>query len=348
MSVDWKWIYQRPHILAEKLAQDYDVTVVFPRNIIAADFKVPRKENINFSILWHLPLQEKNEIIYKLSRWVNHKTIESINDSYDYIYVGYPLYARYIPESYRGCVIYDCMDNYEAIYADRKRVYRITEQERPLVKRCDLLLASSEVLCRKMNKIANQDKSILVRNGTDIKAVEKVCEPQVKSDYSIGYIGTISRWFDYELIKESIRRINNITYHLIGPNQAAEQPDVVYHGAVPHDRLGETVKDIDCLIMPFVVNEIVRAVDPVKLYEYIAFGKCIVSVYYPELERFRDFVYFYESCEEYIELLEDMIKKGFPPKYDSSRQKKFLEENSWDLRYKVIRDKMKATEINLC
>ena len=44
MGIDWQWIYQRPHILAEKLAQDYDVTVVFPRSITTRNTKLPERK----------------------------------------------------------------------------------------------------------------------------------------------------------------------------------------------------------------------------------------------------------------------------------------------------------------
>ena len=92
------------------------------------------------------------------------------------------------------------------------------------------------------------------------------------------------------------------------------------------------VKDIDCLIMPFIVNDVVEYVDPVKLYEYISWGKCIIASYYPEIDRFSDFVYFYHSYEEYADLIRKLCKNGFPAKYNESQQKEFLAENTWDFR----------------
>ena len=340
MGIDWKWIYQRPQILAKKLAQDYDVTVMFPRSIATLDFNLPNESGMNFLILWTIPFQEKNPILYIISLILNALTIKKVG-IYDYIYIGYPLYARYIPDHYDGGIIYDCMDNYEAIYPDRKRAYRVVKQEHKLAARCDVLLVTSEKLRKKMDGIVGAPKSILVRNGADIKNIGKVKKPQIKNRYSLGYIGTISDWFDHELIKSSMSQFpDSISYHFIGSNQIEKINNVSYYGSVPHDSLYGIVCDFDCLIMPFIINDIVAAVDPVKLYEYIAFGKCIISVYYPEIERFRDYVYFYKTQEEYIDLLKNMMQIGFMPKYSEEQQKEFLLENTWDSRYKKIRAEM--------
>jgi len=136
-----------------------------------------------------------------------------------------------------------------------------------------------------------------------------------------------------------------VNYHLIGPaNQRMEHEQVRYLGSIPHDKLGEEVKELDCLAMPFVVNEIVACVDPVKLYEHIAFGKCIISVYYLEIERFGEFAYFYETSEEYVELLHKLAEKGFPPKYSEEQQREFLKNNTWDQCYETLKMEMKELE----
>ena len=46
---------------------------------------------------------------------------------------------------------------------------------------------------------------------------------------------------------------------------------VIFHGPIEHSRLIENKELYDVLIMPFIRNELIESVDPVKLYEYIAF-----------------------------------------------------------------------------
>ncbi|MBR1930203.1 MAG: hypothetical protein IJ833_01835 [Lachnospiraceae bacterium] len=336
-GIDWEWIYQRPQILAEKLSEDYDVTVVFPRSIMSRNKTIPRKANMSFRILWTLPYQEKNGLIGKIASALSQKIFADIHQ-FAYIYVGYPLYARYIPQDYSGKLLYDCMDDHDVLYPDQKRVERIQVQERRLIKRCDCLVVSSMELKKKADGIAGADKSVLIRNAVTIKDICAVQPPCRKERYRLAYIGTISDWFDYEPLKQSLAQLEQIEYCLIGPaKNRAQVPGISYAGVVPHEQLSDTIGDVDCLLMPFQVNEIVQAVDPVKLYEYIAFGKCIISVFYPEIERFGAFVYFYRTAEEYTELVRELADKGFPPKYSERQQKEFLEENTWEKRYQLLK-----------
>lgn len=342
MGIDWEWIYQRPQIFADKFSQDYEVTVVYPRSILKFNGKKDpiKKDKIKKKILWTFPFQEKNLLISCCTVFFQQRVFKDYK-KYDYIFIGYPLYERYVPDDYKGIIIYDCMDFHEALYPDRKRVKRILWQERKLAERCDILFASSIFLVEKMNQLVGKRKARLVRNGVGAKEVCQVCGSQVRDRYKIGYIGTIAEWFDYELLCKSLKRNQRIVYHLVGPNdvEIPSQPNgIISEGVVPHQDLYNSVKMYDCLIMPFKINDIVLAVDPVKLYEYIAFGKCIISVFYPEIERFEDFVYFYHSDEEYFALLEKLCCLGFPPKYDSKKQNEFLRLNSWEIRYQQIRD----------
>ena len=89
--------------------------------------------------------------------------------------------------------------------------------------------------------------------------------------------------------------------------------------------------------MPFKINEIVEAVDPVKLYEYINFNKNILSIKYKEIERFEEFVYFYTNYEEFKGNLERLIKNN-TLKYSDEARRRFLKDNSWGKRVEMIEE----------
>lgn len=346
MGIDWDWIYQRPQIFAEALADDYQVTVLFPRSILKWRKKeaFSLKKNIDFRVLWTFPFQEKNFFIGKLASWLNYRKTKDIS-KYEIVYVGYPLYARYITVDYRGKIVYDCMDNHEALYPDQKRVGKVVEQERKLITKSNLVIVSSLKLADKIKAIHACARPVIVRNAVNINDIGKIKETGIKSKYRICYIGTISEWFDYEVLTASLNELDNIEYHLIGPTlKQIETAGIIYDGVIVHEKLSGAIKDYDCLIMPFVLNDIVTAVDPVKLYEYVAFGKCIISVYYPEVEPFSELVYFYHSVEEYIDIVKELAGKGFPPKYSKKQQEEFLNENTWQRRYSDLKHEIELME----
>ena len=94
--------------------------------------------------------------------------------------------------------------------------------------------------------------------------------------------------------------------------------------------------------MPFKINEIIEDVDPVKLYEYISMGKTIISVYYDEIKRFDPYVYFYSTTNQYCDVLEKIINCEAGCKYDKGMQKKFLQDNTWDVRYQEMKKYVKV------
>lgn len=74
--------------------------------------------------------------------------------------------------------------------------------------------------------------------------------------------------------------------------------------------------------MPFIINDIIESVDPVKLYEYINFNKNILTSYYEEIDRFDPFVYFYNSYDEFRKQI-DLLKSNRKLKYSESERYSF-------------------------
>lgn len=345
MGIEWNWIFQRPQVLALELEREYELTVVCtkqPVHVKRQNNRCPKR----LIELYQLPFQEKNRLIGAIAR---HMHIRALGDlsQYDIIWVGYPLFGRYIPADYRGLVVYDCMDNFEALYPDRneKNLCRACGEEIKLLKRADIVFASSLKLREKLLAMCPGKAISVVRNGYSNIDMDKPSLPHRKEQYALGYIGTISEWFDHELIADSLKEHHRIRYELIGPvadHQPIQDDRVNYRGVVEHRLLGKYVQELDCLLMPFKICEIILYVDPVKLYEYIAWGKCIIAAWYPEIDRFRDFVYFYHDEREYSELLTKLAEEGFPAKFTQDMQGTFLKANSWDARVELIQERIHA------
>lgn len=340
MWIDWRWIWQRPQILASKLVSKYDITVLFPQNIISRQKMQKNPYPDQYKKAYVVPFYDKNSVLQKVMDGVIRWCMRDVQ-KYDVVWAGHPLFEKFIPSNYTGRIIYDCMDNHAALSGSAAKGAIVDAEEKRLVSRSSLVFATSSLLKEKIEKYVTrpETKVVLVRNGYDFKDLYSVSRGEKKAGYKLGYIGTISEWMDYPSIIQSIAECCNIEYHLIGlvsGNNYVKKERLFYEGVVEHNALYDKIKDYDCLVMPFVVNEIVLSVDPVKLYEYISFGKCIISVYYPEIERFGEFVYFYHTSEEYCELIKRLASHGFPPKYSEESQRKFLQENTWEKRFEKI------------
>lgn len=346
MGIDWYWIKQRPQILAEYLAKDYNVTVVYMKEVFCRQELRKDKDELEQSYaVPAIPYRDKNSLVHIIQKAMFHKIMKRANE-FDIIWVGQPLLYNYIPSTYKGKIIYDCMDNHEALCNDSKIKKVIQRTENELVKRADIIFVSSMGLRRRIESIGEANKVTLIRNGVYFNEIHLPEHTQSNEIYKIGYFGTLAEWFDFPLLLNSLKKYQNIEYHLWGPisNIAIPKHDrVIWEGVIEHRKLWDEVKSMDCLIMPFTINAIIADVDPVKLYEYISMGKSVISVFYDEVKRFEDFIYFYRTEEEYWEIL-NKLKVNSKPKYSSEKQKNFLADNTWEKRYNTVKENIQLLD----
>jgi hypothetical protein len=156
-----------------------------------------------------------------------------------------------------------------------------------------------------------------------------------------------------ETVEESITifdKLDNIEYHFIGPSELEcdfKEDRIKFYGTIDYNELYFYIKDFDCLIVPFKLDDKIRSADPGKIYGYINYDKPIISVYYEELKYFAQFLYFYQNVEDLIELLNKLIITGFVKKYSNSERKTFLKNNSWKIRGLMIRKHLDSIDNNL-
>lgn len=339
MGIDWHWIKQRPQIIAEKLARDYDVTVVYYKEVFQKQHLRKDKDELKNSFaIPVIPYRDKNQLAYKIQKRFFNKVIERINE-YDMVWLCNPLLYRYIPKEYQGKIIYDCMDNHIALCNDDKIKKSIEKVERELILDAEIIFASSNGLAQKMQNLGGRGKTVLVRNGFVGEEIHVPVAMEPNEVYKIGYFGTISKWMDFSLLVNSLEHYRGLEYHLWGPVSEVLVPDhprLIVEGVAEHHELWDCVKNLDCLIMPFQINDIIKDVDPVKLYEYISMGKNVLCIQYEEINWFKPYVFFYKTQKEFFQTLNKLMSDRTMQKYTREEQVEFLMENTWESRYKTI------------
>ena len=127
-----------------------------------------------------------------------------------------------------------------------------------------------------------------------------------------------------------------IIYFIVGPVEknikVLKHDRIKYFGSIDHKFVKSFILNSDILIMPFILNPLVTAVNPVKMYEYIAFGKKIISIKYDELDKFSNYVNFYTDYIEFKGTLNNMLIH--PTVMISNEQ--FVNVNNWEVRAKDI------------
>lgn len=350
MHVGWNWIKQRPHYLAEELSDYYYVYVISDYNYRGGTKNSYKYKNKLLEIhnFYKIPLIDHYKITSEINTVLRKTYYKSAIKKFipDYIYVMTPLAIKYLPKNCNCRIIYDCMDDMIAFNDNEKMNNEIMNCERDLVNRAEYVFASSAnlkniLIARYGSK--NKDKINIVRNGFsgEILNLNLNSKPDKEpSSFKFCYFGTIASWINFEFILRSLDDIKNIEYYFIGPFQsnvkAPNHKRIHYIAPVQHDELYNATKDMDAFIMPFITNKLIESVDPVKLYEYINFNKNILCIRYKEVERFDNFVYFYNTYEQYKNNILTMISNP-NVKYSNTERITFLKDNNWKSRAETIR-----------
>lgn len=344
MHVSWDWIKQRPHFLAEGLAENNEVTVVYrntyrKRRLVKNPVAVPLVRKALFA----LPLGARFRVIDWMNdlimRWQLKKTIREA----EVVWITYPtLFAVISPYLLpKQKVVYDCMDDYSSFPSvlGKPSGEKIRASERKLCQRSDLILASSAFLANRLSVRYKIDLGSINIVNNAIKLVDDCSCSTGQGGFKEGkkrlvYVGTIGEWFDFELIKEAMSRFENLELVLVGPSEVAipNHKNIHFLGPVAHADIFAYMGTADALIMPFMPIEAIMSVNPVKLYEYIYSGKAVVALSYPESEPFHEYVYLYRTKDEFLDLMKAVADGEIEGKKDLEECRKFVASNTWKNR----------------
>jgi glycosyltransferase involved in cell wall biosynthesis len=218
-----------------------------------------------------------------------------------------PILAEAIP-GWTGFKLYHWVDRWDAFGTYNSEL--MGEMDARCCRYSDAVAASSEDL---LNRCLRHNPNVsLVLHGVDQAHFSRALEPcerpvDLPPGPVVGFFGLLSEWLDYPMILalakahpeaqvvligradvdvEQLRGVANI--HLLGSRPFRDLPRYIAHFTVG--------------LIPFVINELTLAVNPIKLREMLAAGCPVVSTALPEVVRFtgRDGVRVAYSTEEFI------------------------------------------------
>lgn len=182
--------------------------------------------------------------------------------------------------------LYDMTDDWLAAERPEAELTRLRDGENWLLANAASVVACSPELVRR--KADRRDGIVLVRNGVDAARYRQPAPRPVDlpdGPYAL-YVGTLHRdRIDVELVKQTARRLGGRgLLVLLGPEawSAADAAGVrgagaVVLGARSRDDVPGYLQHADVLVVPHVVSDFTDSLDPLKLYEYQAVGRPVVS-----------------------------------------------------------------------
>jgi glycosyltransferase involved in cell wall biosynthesis len=195
-------------------------------------------------------------------------------------------------------MVYDCMDNFPLFHEER---LQIIEAERQIASSADVVFTTAMELYERMR--TSNRHTVLLPNAADyphfsVAAAQLEIPDDLRSFHKplIGYIGEVASWFDLDIVRQVALHRRDWTIIIIGPVHVGAAyslrrfPNVHFLGVKPYADLPAYLSQFDVCLLPFKIDALTSSVNPIKLYEYLAAGKPVVSTPLREVLPFRGLV----------------------------------------------------------
>ncbi len=276
------------------------------------------------------------------------------------VWISHPV-LYYWADLFPGALtVYECWDAHEmfaSVRGNPRAQGNVVAKERYILDRADVVIATSRKLFEKQRAL--HGNVFFVPNGVDFDHFAgptdgEISPPQDLLDCErpwIGFVGKLNELIDYELLEHLASHIRPGTIFLVGPFDGQPQlrrspgfravcdtPNIRLVGPRPYEAVPGYVQSFDVCIIPWVVDELTVAVNPLKLHEYLAAGKPVVSTDLPEVRQFAEVVYIAGRPAEFERQIRRALQEDCPQRQAAARE--VAKVNSWDARAAQVLDIM--------
>jgi glycosyltransferase involved in cell wall biosynthesis len=242
--------------------------------------------------------------------------------------------------------VYHCIDEFTAGILGRKR-HTIVELEASLLHKVNMVFANS--LLTYENKRRLNPRTYRIPSGADVEHFAQALDPAVPvcpaiarlPQPRIGYIGHVNERLDYALLEYLARQRPAWSLVFVGDTypwtldapplrRLRALPNVYLLGKYPFAEIPALVKGMDVCLLPYTDDERGRYRSPLKLYEYLAAGKPVVTTDHPEARELGSVVYLAPTPQIFVERVAQALAQD---SQERQRQRiAFAQVHSWDRR----------------
>lgn len=241
-------------------------------------------------------------------------------------------------------VVYDLTDDWAAFEHDPHRRTAVAAQIAQLARRADFILACSrslEAQARGWGCLVEYVPNAVAAQGDP--AVEEPQDVAGLAHPRYGYVGTLhDARIDVALLAAAARERPDAAFVLVGPDLLQQQsrdvltslPNVHLLGPRPHADVRGYIEAFDVCLLPNLVNEFTRSLDPLKLYEYLAAGKPVVATPTGATAELAEFVALAATGHDLVVAADRALRDDAPRLREARREA--VRAATWDARAERI------------
>jgi len=245
-------------------------------------------------------------------------------------------------------VVYYCVDDFASFSGyDSEQVLR---DEADLCGRADLVVTTSMAL--QEAKEPMNPNTLLVPHGVDYDHFAQAIRQDLPAPEDVadiprprlGFFGLIRDWVNVGMLAEVARKRADWHFVLIGDSAVdlapyRKLPNMHFLGRKPYEQLPAYCRHFDVGLIPFEVNDLTYAVNPIKLREYLAAGLPVVSTPMPEVRLYSHLIRIADSADTFMEAIESSLDTDDAARRQRTRA---MAAETWPRKLAAIADRLDA------
>jgi len=289
----------------------------------------------------------EKQIIKELKNIVKKLNMES-----DLIVWSYnPMFLGFINKMDYKSFVFDTVDNWteHQQYLKLIKKNKLMNNYKKISEKSDLIFTVSASLLDFYKNFGRKNNIFQIPNGVDYdhyanaENYQKETEIDKINKKTIGYIGTIQDRLDFDLIKHIAEKNKDKIIVLAGPVwKSAEKEireklnfdNVKFLGRIKFEKAPAYINKFDVCIIPHKINKFIKSTNPMKLYEYLAAGKPIVSTKGAGISQYADYVYIANDYEKFNQYIQKALNENTAEL--EIKRKKAAEKQDWRNRIKKM------------
>lgn len=247
-----------------------------------------------------------------------------------------------------GYKIFDLCDDipgYSKLSGNNKAYKQHMNHLERALKNTDISIVSAVKIKEKYQKLT-RNEMIVIPNGHSINlssdlSFEKPKDLQNIKKPIVGFIGTLFQFIDSDLLEHIISKRPQYSFVFVGgvegffPIEKLKKYDNVYLlGRKPQNQIPSFIESFDVCINTFKIHEVNDSVNPVKVFEYLAHKKYVVStkMYSLMQEQIAKHITFAENYDDFLLKLDEKLNGG----KNNDIPKELIQAYHWDSLFRKL------------